>query len=859
MRQSPSLKDVDPSRTADTHDLLFKLMCDYRPDDKATIQKDIVMHVEYTLARTRLNFTNRHAYQATAYSLRDRLVERFNDTHAYFADTQARMCYYISLEFLVGRSLKNAVCNLGLESVYTEALSELGYNLEALYDEEKDAALGNGGLGRLAACFMDSLAKENLPAWGYGLRYTYGMFEQKIHKGEQVEVPDNWLADGNPWEIERLDVQYKVGFYGHTEMWTDDQGTVRHAWHPKDTVVAVAYDTPIPGYGTRNTINIRLWASRPDKEFDMDSFNKGDYIGAVALKQESENITSVLYPNDNTYSGKELRLKQQYLLVSATLQDIIRRFKRQDLPLTQFHEKVTIQLNDTHPALGIPELMRIFVDEEEMPWDVAWGVVSKVYNYTNHTVLPEALEKWSADLVKQLLPRHLDIIYGINHYFLDGEVAAKWPHDMKRRCAVSIIEESFGEKRVCMAHLAIVGSQYVNGVAALHSDLIKAKVFNKFYELWPHKFQNKTNGVTPRRWVDQANPGLSALITELLGDSSWVSELSRLSGLKAFADDPKVQKRWMDVKLRNKTRLAYFVKRELGIDVDPRMMFDVQIKRIHEYKRQLMNVLGVIFHYNRIRQMSEEELSDKVVPRAVFFAGKAAPGYFMAKRIIKLIHCVADVVNNDARTSNYLKVIYIPNYNVRMAELIIPANDISQHISTAGTEASGTSCMKFAMNGGLIVGTLDGANVEIAEEVGAENMFIFGLKADEVARAQGELTFSEKHKTSGVVAHRGADPRWIETLEVLSSGSIAFGTPQDIQPILQAVLPSNDRYVLAHDFPRFLDAVEKATETYRDEAEWCRRCIMCTSMMGKFSSDNTIRQYATELWHIEPHTLPEDD
>ncbi|EGG16597.1 glycogen phosphorylase 1 [Cavenderia fasciculata] len=814
---------------------LFALKTDFLKNDEDSIQKGILDHVEYTLARTKYNFDSFSAYQGSAYSVRDRLIERWNETQQYYTEKDPKRVYYLSLEFLMGRSLQNAIYNMNLKDEYHNALLELGFELEDLYDEEKDAALGNGGLGRLAACFMDSLATLKYPAWGYGLRYNYGMFEQGIYDGYQTEVPDYWLVAGNPWEIERLDVQYTVRFYGHvTERKSGDQ--IKYDWEGGELVQAIAYDTPVPGYHTTNTNNIRLWSSKPHKEFDLEAFNGGNYLSAVEAKQRSENITSVLYPNDNTYSGKELRLKQQFFFVAATLCDIIRRYKKNHQGWAEFSDKVAIQLNDTHPTIGIVELFRKLVDEEGLVWEEAWNIVTKTYAYTNHTILPEALEMWPVQLLEDLLPRHMQLIYGINHRFLI-QVTQKWPGNIDKMRNLSIIQEG-DEKKVRMAHLAIVGSHCVNGVAAMHSDLVKHRVFPDFLALFPTKFQNKTNGVTPRRWIEQANPGLSSIFTKWLKTDQWTTNLELVKDLKNHINDPALIEEWKAVKQYNKERLADFIHKHCGVQINTNALFDVHIKRIHEYKRQLLNILGVIYRYLSIKKMSPEERKN-VVPRVVIFAGKAAPGYFMAKRHIKLINSVAEVINRDKEVDQYLKVVFIANYNVSIAQVIVPASDINQQISTAGTEASGTSNMKFTMNGSLIIGTLDGANVEIAEEVGEDNMFIFGLRTSEIDKAR------EKMKNKEVVI----DPRLQEVFLNIELGT--FGPPEIFKPILDSLI-FNDFYLTMQDFPLYLDAQAEVDALWRRQDEWIRKSIINASSTYFFSSDRAMNEYAEQIWNIKP-------
>jgi starch phosphorylase len=825
---------------------LFGLKKTFLPNDQETIQKNIIDHVEYTLARTKHNFDSFAAYQATAYSVRDRLIEKWNETQQYYTEKDAKRIYYLSLEFLMGRSLQNTVSNMGIKDDFGTALMELGYSLEDAYEQEKDAALGNGGLGRLAACFMDSLASLNYPAWGYGLRYNYGMFEQGIYDGYQTELPDYWLVNGNPWEIERIDVQYMIRFYGQVVTTTLYDGTQKFSWEGGEIVRAVAYDNPVPGYKTGNINNIRLWSSKPHKEFDLQMFNEGNYFSAVEFKQRSENITSVLYPNDNTYVGKELRLKQQYFFVAATLCDVIRRYKKTHPDnWTLFPEKVAIQLNDTHPSIAIVELLRKLIDEEGLKWDDAYPIVEKTFAYTNHTILPEALEVWPLSLMENLLPRHVQIIYIINHLFLTKVVEKRWPNDTARMNKLSIIEEGY-EKKVRMAHLAIVVSHCVNGVAKMHTEIVKHVTFADFYALWPDKFQNKTNGVTPRRWVLQTNPSLSEVITKRLGTDNWTTDLELLSGLNKYVDDADLHKEILAAKRINKVRLANYIRDVCGVEVPVDALFDVHIKRIHEYKRQLLNILHVIHRYLAIKALTPRERIETVVPRVVIFAGKAAPGYAMAKRHIKLINSVADVVNSDPDIGRFLKVVFIPNYNVSSAQLIVPAADINQQISTAGTEASGTSNMKFAINGSLIIGTMDGANVEIAECIGEQNMFIFGLRAEAVDKTRAAMSAGEI-KT---------DPRLKAVFEAIESG--VFGSPEALVPVIQALF-NNDRYLVIADFPSYADAQKEVDRVWLDQDEWVRRSIRNTAGNGMFSSDRSIHQYAKEIWNATPCPVPVSD
>ena len=795
-------------------------------------------HVTKTLARSAFNMDDFAAYQAIAHSVRDRLIERWNTTQQLHSAKDPKRVYYLSLEFLIGRTLDNAVLNLGLKPQFSQAIGKLGFNMEDLVGEESDAALGNGGLGRLAACFMDSLATLDYPAWGYGIRYSYGIFQQSIVDGYQTEYPDYWLAFGNPWEIQRLDVAYDVRFRGYVNRYSDSQGTTRYSWEGGEKVVAIAYDYPIPGFGTRNTINIRLWSSKPKTEFDFASFNEGNYDKSVEEQKGAENITSVLYPNDNHMVGKILRLKQQFFFVSATLQDIIRRFKKTARAWSEFPDQVAIQLNDTHPTLGIVELQRILVDDERLEWDEAWDIVTRTYSYTNHTVLPEALEKWGVPLVSDLLPRHMMIIFDINLFFLQ-RVEKTFPGDRDRLRRMSIIEEGHPQN-VRMAYLAVVGSHCVNGVAALHSDLVKTQLFRDFVEFYgAAKFTNVTNGVTPRRWLNQANPQLGALIDEKLGGQAWLRDLSLLSKLKPYAQDAAFQKRWMEIKRNNKVRLAAYIWSACGVKVSPDALFDVQCKRLHEYKRQFMNILATIYRYEMLKALSDDDLK-KVVPHVVIFSGKSAPGYYVAKLIIKLINNAAEVINADERTSEYLKLVFIPNYNVSLAEIIIPASDISQHISTAGTEASGTSNMKFVLNGGLILGTVDGANIEIGEETGDDNIFLFGTLTPQVEDIRYKQTYGGKGAEP--------DPKLESVLESIQSG--AYGEPVIFEPLLNTLL--NDFYLLHKDFTPYLNAMAKVDACFQDKPKWAQKSILAAASMGKFSSDRSIEEYAKRIWNIKP-------
>jgi starch phosphorylase len=821
---------------------LWALMSSYIPKDQETIQKSIVNHCEYTLARTRFTFDKKTAYMAAAYSLRDRLIESWNDTQQHITSIDPKRVYYFSLEYLIGRHMQNALLNIDMEPEYKEALAELGFKLEELYEEEHDPGLGNGGLGRLAACFMDSLATLDYPAWGYGIRYSYGIFKQEIVNGAQVEVPDYWLANGNPFEIERTDIKFPVRFYGNTRKDIKD-GKEISVWEGGEVILACAFDNPIPGYNTFNTVNLRLWKSVPGTEFDFSSFNQGDYFKALEARQRAEYITSVLYPNDSTYSGKELRLKQQYFFCCASIQDILRRFKKKNRDWKQLPEKVAIQLNDTHPALAVVELLRILIDEEYLDTNFSMELVYKVFAYTNHTVLPEALEKWSVELLSNLLPRHLEIMYLLNHYFLE-KMKKKALGDYDKLRVLSLVEEST-PKMIKMANLCIIGSHAVNGVAELHSKLLTTQLFKEFYDIFPTKFQNKTNGVTPRRWIAVANPELAALYNEHVNNNLWLQNLEYLRPLVEKAKDPEFQKKWAQIKMNNKKKLAQWVFQRCKIVVNENSLFDVMVKRIHEYKRQLMNAFYIIHRYLTLKSLSPDERA-KSVPRTCFFGGKAAPGYLQAKRIIKLIGGISNTINNDKETNNYLKCIFMPNYNVSNAQIIIPAAELNQHISTAGTEASGTSNMKFVMNGGLIIGTMDGANVEIAQEVGEENMFIFGARVEEIEKLR------EKMRNSTYEEYLG--PKLLPVFQAIKDGM--FGNKEEMHSLLHGLEDGRDFYLICHDFYSYCQAQEKVDATYKNKEEWTRRSIINAVSSSKFSSDRTIKQYAQEIWGIEPVLIP---
>ena len=823
--------------------------------DAESLKSGILNHLEFTLGELPEHVDSKwEPYVGLALAVRDRLMERWINTHDAYYDADAKRVYYMSLEFLMGRTLGNSMINLGLIDSGEKAMADLGMKLEDMRDAEWDAGLGNGGLGRLAACFLDSMATLELPAYGYGIRYEYGIFHQRIVNNAQVETPDAWLRYGNPWEIARHNDYFRVRFYGRVHQKFNAEGRLCTEWLDTNDVLAVPYDTPVPGYQNRTVNTLRLWSARATDEFDLDYFNRGDYEGAVEAKSLSENISRVLYPNDNIFEGKELRLKQEYFFVSATLQDIVRRYKKRYRMYDQQHglrtfdrfaEKNAIQLNDTHPAMAIPELMRILLDLEGLTWEEAWDITVKTCGYTNHTVMPEALERWPVNLFGRVLPRHLEIVYEINRRFLD-DVRAKFPGDDERCRRMSIIEEG-NEKRVRMANLAIVGSHAVNGVAALHSEILKAELFRDFYEMWPEKFSNKTNGITQRRWLKKSNPRLSSVISDAIGDG-WVTDLFQLKRLVPLADDENLQAKWRQVKHANKQRLAAIIaeqyqRRGTPLVVSPDSMFDCQVKRIHEYKRQLLNVLHCITLYNRIK----DNPNGNFVPRTIIFGGKSAPGYYMAKLIIRLINEIGRVVNHDASIRDLLKVVFLSDYRVSLAEKIFPASDLSEQISTAGTEASGTGNMKFALNGALTIGTMDGANVEIREEVGDDNIFIFGLLTEQVNALKGNYNPWE---------HFNKDDELRRVLEQIGNGTFSGGHKDVFQPIVNSLTHAGDHYMLLADYRSYINAQERVSETYRDPNLWTRKSILNVANMGKFSTDRTIKEYAEEIWGLKPVKPP---
>ena len=805
--------------------------------DKQTIAEDFLRYYNRTLGRDKNHCTNHYLYEALAYTVRDRLMERWKNTRYAYEEKDARRVCYLSLEFLMGRALGNAMLNLGITDPVDKALYDYGIGLEEVAESEHDAGLGNGGLGRLAACFLDSCATLQLPVLGYGLRYEYGMFRQEMINGRQVEEPDHWLRDGNPWEFERPEFTQRIHFGGHTEFYPDENGELRVRWVGAHDVLAVPYDIPVPGYRNDTVNSLRLWKSTATDEFDLDEFNAGDYAEAVEAKNHAEHITMVLYPNDASENGKELRLRQQYFLASASLKDVLRRWVRiHGYNLDKFVDKHCFQLNDTHPSIAVAELMRLLVDAHRIDWDTAWGMVSRSTAYTNHTLLPEALEKWPVQMFESLLPRLLEIIYEINARFL-AEVARRWPGDTERLSRMSIIEE--GEVRmVRMAHLAIVGSFSVNGVAELHSRLLREGLFRDFYELWPHKFNNKTNGVTQRRWLAMCNPGLSRLITDQIGDG-WITDLDQLHKLVLCAEDAGFRQRWRDVKLANKQRLAEMIQSECAVRCDTDALFDVQVKRIHEYKRQLLNVLHGIHLYNRIKRGD----TGNWTKRCILIGGKAAPGYALAKLIIKLINNVARVINSDDQVGDLLKVVFLPNYRVSAMEVICPGADLSEQISTAGKEASGTGNMKLMMNGAVTIGTLDGANIEILEEVGEDNFFLFGLNAEQVNETRGD------YRPWDIIA---ADEDLGAVMRLLESGHFNQFEANLFDPVIGSITSAHDPWLTAADFRSFVDAQARVADAYRDTERWTRMSILNSASSGKFSTDRTMLDYNREIWQVAP-------
>ena len=801
-----------------------------------TLKRAFADNLYYIQGKNEFLATPYDYYMALAFTVRDRLLHRWINTTTSYIKKDVKEVFYLSAEFLMGKQLGNNLLNLGLYERVEIALRELGHELNDLIALESEPGLGNGGLGRLAACFLDSLATLEIPAIGYGIRYEFGIFDQWIVDGAQIERPDKWLRFGNPWEIRRPELMVEVDFGGHTEPYQDEHGQHRVRWIPDRKIVGTPFDTPVAGYNNNTVNTLRLWRAGASEEFDFQIFDSGNYVGSVTDKIFSENISKVLYPNDNTSQGKQLRLEQQYFFVSCSLQDIIAKYRKTNHNFDHFHEKVSLQLNDTHPSIGVAELMRLLVDQHHLGWNRAWYITRNVFAYTNHTLLSEALERWPVSLFQRVLPRHLEIIYEINRRFLD-EVKAKYPRDKARLERLSLIQEG-EEKYIRMANLACVGSHSINGVAALHTELLKLDVLRDFNELWPEKFNNKTNGVTPRRWLALSNPKLSQLFTEKLGNG-WVTELDKLSHLEEFINDPEFCDRWRNIKRDNKQALADYILLFNDIEVNPDSLFDVQVKRIHEYKRQLLMVLYIITLYNRIKRDPNVE----ILPRTYIFGGKAAPGYYIAKLVIKLINSVAEFVNNDPDIRGRIKVAFLANYSVSLGQIVYPAANLSEQISTAGKEASGTGNMKFAMNGALTIGTLDGANVEIREKVGAENFFLFGLTAEEV--------YAIKAKGYNPRKYYEENQELKEVCDRIGSGYFSPENPDLFQPLVNSLL-NHDEYMLLVDYQSYLECQDRVSQAYRDPETWTRMSILNSARMGFFSSDRTIKEYCNDIWKVQP-------
>ena len=822
-----------------------------KPKSTITVLPDLGMHSADFIVDFKRYYSHRlgrdencrsphYAYEALSMAISDRLIERWKRTYNTYKETDCKRAYYLSMEFLMGRTLSNAMINLGISDEVEQAMYQLGIELEELVESEPDAGLGNGGLGRLAACFIDSCATLQLPVTGSGLRYEYGMFSQDITNGEQIEKPDHWLRNGNVWETERPEYTHRIKFGGHTESHIDEFGNKRTSWVDTQDILAVPYDTPIPGYRNGTVNNLRLWKATATEEFNLQEFNAGDYAESVAAKNTAENITMVLYPNDASENGKALRLRQQYLLASASLQDVLGSWVgRHGNDFSEFAEKNCFQLNDTHPSIAVAELMRLLMDVHGLTWNKAWDITSKTMAYTNHTLLPEALERWSVNLFKQLLPRLMEIIFDINAHFM-AEVSAHWPGDIERLSRMSIIEEG-SQQYVRMAYLAIVGSYSVNGVAALHSKLLQQGLFRDFYEFWPHKFNNKTNGVTPRRWLAACNPELAELITSTIGNG-WLTDLSLLKKLKPYADDKAFCKRWYEIKQSAKQKLIDFKKLEHDVDFNIDALFDVQVKRIHEYKRQLLNVLHVIHLYDRIKRGDTANWMD----RCVLIGGKAAPGYYMAKKIIKLINNVSIVINSDPEVGKKLKLVFLPNYRVSAMEKICPGADLSEQISTAGKEASGTGNMKLMMNGALTIGTLDGANIEIREEVGDENFFLFGLTEDQVE------VMSHHYDPNAII---NQDENLQRVIKLLECGHFNQFEPGLFDDIIASIRSPHDPWMTAADFSSFIDAQKRVEAAYQNREQWVKMSILNCAASGKFSTDRTITDYNNEIWKLTPVSI----
>lgn len=801
-----------------------------------SIRDKFYYHLEYSMIKDKRTLTDRDVYQALALTVRDTVIEKWLRTDYEHQKNGVKMVNYLSMEFLIGRLMINSLNSLGILPEVKSILKEVNCSLADIEEVEPDMGLGSGGLGRLAACFLDSMATHNYPAMGYGIRYEFGMFTQVIKQGYQVEEPDNWLRDGNPWEIKRPEFEYRVRFGGRAEHYEREDGRTIHYWVDTEDLMAVAWDLPVLGYGTNNVNTLRLWQAQSTHDFDFDYFNTGDYIKAVEKKNISENLSKVLYPNDNFHLGKVLRLKQEYFFVSATLQDIFFRFKKSGKPFSEIPNKVAIQLNDTHPSLAIPELMRILMDKERLEWDEAWEITSKTIAYTNHTVLPEALEKWGYDLLAELLPRHLQIIKEINRRLL-VKVDNLFPGDIYKLKTMSIIEEG-DERLVRMANLCVEGSHSVNGVAKIHSEIVRNEIFKDFHDLYPEKFNNKTNGITQRRWLDSCNPHLADYISSLIGDG-WKRDLYELKKLEQYHGNEEVLAKLQEKKFHNKEILAEIIYELTEVKVDPNSLFDVHVKRLHEYKRQLLNILHIIHLYNKIKANPDADWT----PRTFIFAGKAAPTYYIAKNIIKLIDAISIKINSDPRIKDLLKVVFIPNYSVSLAENIIPAADISEQISTAGFEASGTGNMKFALNGALTLGTLDGANVEMQEEIGAENMYIFGLTAEEVVEM--------KQKGYSPEETCRANPNLQKIIDMLKSDYFNETEPGVFQPILDTLFKGGDFYLVLEDFNAYCEMNIRVAREFKDTKLWHNKVLLNIARCGKFSSDRSIDQYAEEIWNIK--------
>ena len=807
------------------------------PPDIDHLKKLIFHHLMIFQGRDPVLVGDRDMYKALAYTLRDVLIENWIKTQRSNYDKKRKRVYYLSLEFLIGRSLGNTLINLGFYNQAAEALKALGYEIDAIREMEEDAALGNGGLGRLAACFMDSMATLGIPAYGYGIRYEFGTFNQKLYNGYQVENPDDWLRYGTPWEFQRPHHMFPVNFYGQVKHHEDRSGNRKAEWTDTEVFMAMACDYLVPGYKNDHVNNMRLWTAKASRDLDLTYFNKGDYIGAVQRKVKSETLSKVLYPSDDIREGQELRLRQQYFFVAASLQDILRRYKKKNASFDQFSKNTAIQLNDTHPAIAIPELMRLFIDGEGLAWEKAWQICIDTFGFTNHTLMPEALETWPVDVLGRVLPRHLEIIYDINYRFLK-EVDNKFPGNVEMQRKLSLVEEG-PVKKIRMAPLAIIGSHSVNGVAKLHSSLLCTKIFKGYFEIYPARFNNKTNGITQRRWLLKSNPDLANLITGTIGDA-WITNLDHLRNLESYAEVTRFQKKWAQAKMNRKIKLAQYISRECGEKIDPASMFDVQVKRLHYYKRQLLNVLHVISFYNRLINNPEK----RVTPRTVIFSGKAAASYWKAKLIIKLITSVADVVNNDPRAEGKLRVIFVPNYGVSLAERIIPAADLSEQISTAGTEASGTGNMKFALNGALTIGTLDGANIEIREEVGKENMFIFGMTADQVEKERRTPSRTPKD-----IYESNNEIR--STIDSISNGFFSNGDKDLFRILVDSLMDPDDPYMFIKDFEDYLRCQNEVSLAFCDKKSWWHKSILNVARIGKFSTDRTIRDYAEDIWGLK--------